>query len=192
MKNDTFWSGEFGDEYHKRNRVQIADRMPFWESAMQFDPEIKSALEVGCGPGWNLLAIHQVHPGCEVHGVDVHPPAIEEARQAGIDAHVCTAVGISSIFERASVDLVFTSGMLIHVAPEDLEAAMQAIIDVSAKYVLAIEYPADKEEEIEYRGFHGKLWKRPFGKLYEKMGLTLLSEGVAGGFDRCSYWLLSK
>jgi pseudaminic acid biosynthesis-associated methylase len=192
MKNDAFWAGEFGHEYHKRNRVDIVPRIPFWESAMQFDPEIRSALEVGCGPGWNLLAIKQVHPGCEVHGVDVHAPSVEAARQVGIEAHVCSATGITSLFECNSIDLVFTSGMLIHVAPSDLEATMRAIIDVSAKYVLAIEYPSAEEEEIEYRGHAGKLWKRPFGKLYTAMGLSLLSEGVAGGFDQCAYWMFEK
>lgn len=192
MKNDSFWAGEFGHEYHKRNRVEIATRLPFWESAMQYDPEVRSVLEVGCGPGWNLLAINQVHPGVELHGVDVNAPAVEEARQAGIDAHVCTAAALTSVVERDSIDLVFTCGMLIHVAPEDLDAAMQAIIDVSAKYVLAVEYAAQKEEDVEYRGFHGKLWRRPFGKLYTDKGLTLLSEGVAGGFDQCAYWILEK
>lgn len=192
MRNDDFWAGPFGNEYHERNRIEIAPRLPFWESAMRFDPEVRSVLEVGCGPGWNLLAIHQVHPGVELHGVDVHGPSVEEARQAGINAQKSNAIGISSLFQSNSIDLVFTAGMLIHVAPEDLEAAMKSIIDVSAKYVLGIEYHADKEEEVEYRGFHGKLWKRPFGKLYQAMGLSLLSEGVAGGFNRCSYWMCEK
>lgn len=191
MKNDTFWSQAFGDQYHQRNRVDWHLRIPFWESAMEYT-QAQSVLEVGCGPGWNLLAIHQVHPGCDLHGVDVHPGAVEEARQQGIQAHVSNALGIMSLYQRSSIDLVFTAGMLIHVAPEDLDAAMSAIIETSAKYVLAIEYEAEKEEEVEYRGHAGKLWRRPFGKLYEAKGLRLLSEGVAGGFDQCTYWLLEK
>jgi hypothetical protein len=90
-------------------------------------------------------------------------------------------------------ELVFTSGVLIHVAPNDLPAFMKAIVHASADYVLAIEYAADKEEEIPYRGQHRALWKRPYGKLYEQMGLTLALQGDAGaGFDRCQFWLLRK
>jgi hypothetical protein len=85
-----------------------------------------------------------------------------------------------------------TSGVLIHVAPDALEVTMRAIIDVSARYVLAIEYDSDEEEEVDYRGHKGKLWKRPFGRLYQALGLRLLSYGEAGGFEKCTYWLLDK
>lgn len=191
MRNDAFWADKFGNEYHQRNRVNVDERMPFWESALQFT-EARSALEVGCGPGWNLLAINKVSPGTDLYGVDVNANAVEEARQQGIEAQVSDALGILGLHQPGSIDLVFTAGLLIHIAPDELEATMRAIAEVSAKYVLAVEYYAEQEEEVEYRGHSGKLWRRPFGKLYQALGLTLLSEGVAGGFDQCSYWLLQK
>lgn len=191
MKNDTFWEQGFGNDYHQRNRVNWRERVPFWQSAMDYT-EAQSVLEVGCGPGWNLLAIQNTHPDTLLNGVDVNASAVEEARQQGIEAHASNALGILSLYEPNSIDLVFTAGMLIHVAPEDLEAAMRAIVMTSGRYVLAVEYAAQEEEEVDYRGHSGKLWRRPFGKLYQQMGLTLLSEGVAGGFDQCSYWLLQK
>lgn len=191
MKNDAFWQQDFGNDYHQRNRVNWRERVPFWQSAMDYT-EAQSVLEVGCGPGWNLLAIQNTHPDTLLNGVDVNASAVEEARQQGIEAHASNALGILSLYEPNSIDLVFTAGMLIHVAPEDLEAAMRAIVMTSGRYVLAVEYAAQEEEEVDYRGHSGKLWRRPFGKLYQQMGLTLLSEGVAGGFDQCSYWLLQK
>ncbi len=65
-------------------------------------------------------------------------------------------------------------------------------MQVSRKYVMAIEYEAEQEEMVEYRGHEGKLWRRPFGKLYQDMGLTLLAYGPAQGFDRCEFFLLEK
>jgi pseudaminic acid biosynthesis-associated methylase len=149
-------------------------------------------LEVGCNAGWNLLAINKTAPNIELHGVDVNAAAVEEARQQGIDAHCTDALGIRGLYEPGTIDLVFTAGVLIHVAPDDLESVMKAIVDTSGRYVLAVEYEAEEETEVEYRGHSGKLWKRPFGRLYQALGLTLLSEGEAGGFDQCSYWLLEK
>ena len=192
MKNDDFWAGSFGQDYHERNRVNWRGRVPFWQSAIDYT-EAHSVLEVGCGPGWNLLAIESVKPSAELNGVDVHAGAAEEARQQGIEAHASNALGIMSLYEPGSIDLVFTAGMLIHVAPEDLEATMRAIITTSGRYVLAIEYAADQEEEVEYRGHAGKLWRRPFGKLYQEMGLTLVAEvPEAEGFDNCTAWLFTK
>jgi len=70
---------------------------------------------------------------------------------------------------------------------------MQKIVDQSYRYVLAVEYESEQEEEIEYRGHTGKLWRRPFGKLYEEMGLRLVGKiENAPGFDSCAAWLLEK
>ena len=191
MRTEDLWSGTFGAEYHVRNRVNWRERVPFWESAMQFT-EAASVLEVGCGPGWNLQAIQAIAPNTELYGVEINAGAAEEARQSGFEVQNTNALGILGLHEPGSIDLVFTAGMLIHVAPADLESVMRAIVAVSGRYVLAIEYAAEQEEEVEYRGQKGALWKRPFGDLYQKLGLRLLSFGEAGGFDECIYWLLDK
>ncbi len=185
------WQGRFGDEYTQRCRVEWRERVPFWQSAMAFT-EAQSVFEFGCNCGWNLLAIQSIAPATRLCGADVNARAVEECRQQGIEAQHVGQHGIVGLYEPGSMDLAFSAGCLIHVAPQDLERTMRSIIDISGKYVLAVEYAADHEIEIEYRGHHGALWKRPFGKLYQDLGLTLLSEGVAGGFDECNFWLLEK
>jgi hypothetical protein len=72
---------------------------------------------------------------------------------------------------------------------------MQELIHHSFDYVLAIEYDADEEEEIEYRGQMGLLWKRPYGELYADLGLTMIHTELIGrdqGFDDCRWWLMRK
>ena len=191
MKTEEFWAGKFGNEYLERNQVNWQERAPFWQSAVEYCAPA-TALEVGCNRGHNLQAIQSVDSSIELYGVDVNATAVEEARQQGFEVQCTSAVTIAGLFDPGSIDLVFTCGMLIHVAPEDLDSVMRAIVATSGRYVLAVEYAADQEEEIEYRGHAGKLWKRPFGKLYEQLGLKLLSVGEAGGFDECVYWLLEK
>jgi pseudaminic acid biosynthesis-associated methylase len=192
LKPEQFWAGEFGNDYVDRCRVDWHARLPFWESAIHYCMPA-SVLEVGCNAGWNLLAIHEISPSVQLHGIDINSKAVEQARQAGIEAMTMPAIPGCQAHGAESMDLVFTAGVLIHVPPEDLAATMRAIVDASAKYVIAIEYEADEEEEVEYRGHKGKLWKRPFGKLYEDMGLRLLSVVPdATGFDKCTAWLLEK
>ena len=191
MKTEQFWEGDFGNEYLQRNRVDWKARVPFWESAIEYCAPA-SVLEVGCNAGWNLMAMQKVDPSIELYGVDINAQAVEEARQNGFEVMRTGAVTIAGLYDPGSMDLVVTCGVLIHVAPEDLDPVMRAIVATSAKYVLAVEYAAEQEEDIEYRGHMGRLWRRPFGALYQSLGLRLISEGVAGGFDDCTYWLLEK
>jgi hypothetical protein len=72
---------------------------------------------------------------------------------------------------------------------------MQTIVNHSFKYVLCIEYESVEEEEIEYRGQTGLLWKRPYRQMYEDLGLREIAFGRVGpedGFDDCIWGLMSK
>jgi pseudaminic acid biosynthesis-associated methylase len=187
MNTVDFWKGDFGADYTARNRVDWRKRIPFWRDVIELTGA-RSAHEFGCNAGWNLSAIRRAFPDVEVAGVEINKTARHQAEAAGINVWNEIEPWVFNSF-----DLSFSSGVLIHIAPEDLKATMRKIVDVSAQYVLAVEYAADKEEEVEYRGHSGKLWRRPFGKMYQDMGLTLVKEWLASdGFDNCTAWLLSK
>lgn len=197
-----FWKGEFGDSYTQRNRVDWRARIPFWDKIIQ-KTGARSVYEVGCNAGWNLSAIKS-HlssirgslPEVKVYGEDVNDKALLQAVMAGLSVNIPSSRNL----EKGQYELVFTAGVLIHIAPQDLQAFMQRIVDASCDYVLAVEYecnpPTLIEEEVEYRGHTGKLWKRPYGKLYQDMGLTLIEKGeiTGNGFDEngVTYWLLRK
>lgn len=186
---EQFWSGAFGDEYTKRNRVAWKQRVPFWREILTLT-RARSVLDVGCNAGWNLHAIRQVDPTVDAMGVDINVAAVTEAEAAGLDAHVISLNQVGVVI--SGFNLVCTSGVLIHVAPADLEESMRNIVQASDRWVLAVEYEADEEQEIDYRGNAERLWKRPFGRLYEAMGLRLHAYSEAAGFDRCSAWLMEK
>lgn len=185
-KTEQLWSGEFGDAYLARNRVNWRSRMRFWGHIMELTGA-RSVYEVGTSAGWNLSAIRRICPDVELYGHDINEHAVYQAQSAGLD------VGHTEAIRCSDIELVFTAGVLIHIPPEKLEFMMKEIIRASCDYVLAIEYASDKEEEVTYRGHSGMLWKRPYGELYQALGLKLVETGDAGeGFDNCQYWLLLK
>ena len=188
-EQEQFWAGEFGDSYTQRNRINWLQRVPFWTGILYLTGA-NTVLEVGANVGWNLLALRIVKPSIFMHGIDVNEGAVKQARSMELNV-----VYSETIIWKNSYDLAFTAGCLIHIGPGQIEKTMEQVITHSAKYILAVEYAADKEEEIEYRGHRNKLWKRPYGKLYQDMGLKLVETGELpkdSGFDDCTYWLLEK
>lgn len=185
---EQFWSGEFGDAYTARNRVDWRARIPFWHDMLKFTGA-RSVFEVGCGAGWNLSAIRETKlHHVELHGCEINDTAAHQAWTAGlweIRLGACT-------LPLQGTELVFTAGLLIHVAPENLPALMKEIVAASTRWVIAVEYASDSEEMVEYRGHKDRLWKRPYGALYEALGMKILHTGDAVGFDRCTYWLMEK
>ena len=185
-----FWAGEFGNAYVERNRYDFRLRKPFWNRILDI-AEPQSILEVGCNIGLNLLALRELDDTVELRGIDINAKALDEAAASGLIVRNVEARDAGEIYHE-KFDLVFTSGVLIHISPDDLATSMASIITASRRHVLAVEYPSDEVTEIEYRGKAERLWKRPYGNLYQDMGLRLIETGVAQGWDRCAYWLLEK
>ena len=181
---EQFWAGEFGNQYTARNRVDWRARIPFWRHILDMTGA-RSVYEVGCNAGWNLSAIKRAYQDVQCYGSDVNGEALYQAERAGLTVY-------QEPCNPWRCELVFTAGVLIHIAPDNLRAMMQRIVEMSTHYVLAVEYSALTEESVEYRGHADRLWKRPYGVLYAQLGLTLIESAEAQGFDRCHYWLLSK
>lgn len=180
------WEGSFGDHYTVRNRVGWEKRVPFWHDVLA-RTKAQSIIEFGCNAGWNLRAIREVDPTLRTFGVDVNHTALAEAREAGLAVDewdvrdpLCTG----------GFDLAFTSGVLIHLDAKAVERAMKVVMMASCRWVLAVEYAAEEEVMVPYRGYTDALWKRPFGKMYEGLGLRLVHTSHAPGFDDCTGWLL--
>jgi spore coat polysaccharide biosynthesis protein SpsF len=60
------------------------------------------------------------------------------------------------------VDLSFTKGVLIHLAPDLLPKAYAQLYHSSRRYILIAEYYNPAPVEVNYRGNQGKLFKRDF------------------------------
>jgi pseudaminic acid biosynthesis-associated methylase len=193
-EQEQFWQGEFGRSYTERNAdLNWRARIPFWRDIIDLTKP-RSVLEAGCNIGSNLKAIRNINPMIALWGCDINQVAIEEAGDAGLSVVNASLFDLKKEWPEYGFDLVATVGVLIHVAPEDLGRAVDSIISVSNRYVLAVEYADETEVEVNYRGHAQRLWRRPFGKLYQERGLSMVAEFDApnDAFDRCRAWLLER
>jgi pseudaminic acid biosynthesis-associated methylase len=96
-------------------------------------------------------------------------------------------------------DVTMTRGLLIHIPPEDLPAAYEALYEHSKRWIIIAEYYSPTPREIDYRGEKGKLWARDFaGDMLSRWpGLKLVDYGFvsrrdANPQDDINWWLLEK
>jgi pseudaminic acid biosynthesis-associated methylase len=191
---EELWAGEFGNEYRQRNRDVGAGRGTFWNTLLTAHPA-DAVLEVGCNNGANLQWI--VAHSSQVVGVDISADALRELHERVPDVRTVVAPARELPFPDDSFDLAFTAGVLIHQPTSTLPAVIGEVVRVSRRYVLAMEYRADEEEEVPYRGQEGALFKRDYGALYRSLfpELVLVDTGFLGaesGWDNVTWWLFDK
>ncbi len=194
---EDLWGGEFGDRYVERNREAAEGREPFWRGLHERHP-FASSLEVGCNVGGNLYWLAQLLEPTAVFGVDINTTALRELRSALPDVNAVHSAARSLPFRDARFELTYTTGVLIHQAPESLPIVMSEVVRCSSRYVLCGEYHADELTEIPYRGERGALFKRDWGALYQTLfpELTLIETSFApkseGGWDDITFCLFEK
>jgi hypothetical protein len=63
--------------------------------------------------------------------------------------------------------LVFTSGVLIHISPNDIDNVLDEMYRCTNKYIWGFEYyNPDEYQRVTYRGNDNLLWKTDFSKLF--------------------------
>jgi SAM-dependent methyltransferase len=87
---------------------------------------LKSVVEIGSGPGRDGEAF--VAAGLTYTGVDLAPESVKACRSLGLDAQVGSVLQLP--FEDAAFDAGWTMSTLLHVANEDLWAALAEIVRV--------------------------------------------------------------
>jgi len=190
------WRSDFGRAYTDRNLHGFLERKTAFQT-MIGDLEVNEILEVGCNQAGNLAVLAGLQPNYHLTGVEPNDYARSLAPNEDERIRVLPGTAFELPFLDATFDLVFTSNVLIHIALADLPLAMQEIYRVSRRYILAIEYYAEQETEIFYRGHTSSLWKRDFRKHFEDLypSLRLQRHGIwdmSVGFDDSTWWLWEK
>jgi pseudaminic acid biosynthesis-associated methylase len=171
------WCGEFGREYTMRSCLTPGQVDALWEKNygsartelnrrfLKNVPPDARILEVGCNIGNQLLLLQQLGYS-NLYGVDVQDYALEIARSRTKSVNFTQASSFSLPYEDKYFDLVFTSGVLIHVSPKDLPAALDEIHRCTKRYIWGSEYYASTTTEINYRGHGELLWKMDYAREY--------------------------
>jgi pseudaminic acid biosynthesis-associated methylase len=172
--------GDFGREYTDRNEklpVQLDEfyektygvtRRELNERILQGVPRDARILEVGCNVGTQLLLLREMGFN-NLSGIEIQSYAIERARQRVEGAKILQGSALSIPFEASEFDLVFTSGVLIHIAPADLPAALSEVHRCTRTWVWGMEYYAPDISEIVYRDNRNLLWKADYARIYQEM-----------------------
>jgi len=185
-EQETFWQGEFGNQYVDRNVGQplVAANLALFAKALTRVGRIDSLVELGTNAGNNLQALRQLLPRCELIGVEINASACAAAQALGI-----AQIWQGSLFDfprERTFDLTLSKGVLIHLAPELLPAAYAQLYELSQRYILIAEYYNPAPVEVPYRGNSGKLFKRDFaGEMLDRYDdLQLLDYGFGYHRDR--------
>jgi pseudaminic acid biosynthesis-associated methylase len=173
-----FWSGSFGKGYNDRNTYTLKGFDQFYKktwgvtrSALNRNflkgLKIDNTLEVGANIGLQLRHL-QSQGYTNLYGLEVQWDAVERAKK--ITQHISLVQGsaFDLPFKDKYFDLVFTSGVLIHIHPKDHKKAMREMYRVSKKYIWGFEYFSEHTQEIPYRGNRNVLWKNNFPQLWKK------------------------
>jgi len=174
------WSGEFGKKYTDRNTLTIDELDELYRKnygitrtelnnlfVEKLNRNIK-ILEVGSNIGNQLLLLQKL--GFKnLYGIEINSYAVEFSKSRTRNINIIQGTVFDIPFKDRYFDLVFTSGLLIHISPSDITMAMKEICRCTKKYIWGFEYYADKYAEIVYRGKKNLLWKANFPKLYHDL-----------------------
>ena len=174
-----FWDGAFAKGYVARNYWDVAtldrvtkkdfgvSRTIMNRESLRDIPKNARILEVGCNVGNNLLHLRKMGY-TDLYAIEIYQQAVVEAKKRIPGAQIIRGDALDIPFKDGYFDLVFTSGVLIHIAPKNRKKVMSEIYRISKKYIWGFEYFADKSTEIPYRGNRNVLWKAPFSELYRQ------------------------
>lgn len=198
------WKSDFGNLYTDRNNDdKLIPRSHLWYSMLtqMVQNMPSSVLEIGAGAGYNLSAIQGVYKGINK---DIKLTAVEPNEKArGLikeipDVSIIEKDSFCIEANNYSFDLSFTSGVLIHIHPDDIQKAMDEIYRVTKNYIVCIEYFSPELREIKYRGEDNLLWANDYGKLWMegKRPLRVISWGFSWklmtGLDNVTWWIFEK
>jgi len=186
-KQESAWKGEFGDAYNERNDMTPEEINKLYLKLYGIKrsdlnelligstyTEYVDILEVGCGTGNQLALVAYGFPKESLHGIDTNEAAVKIAKERGFDVQVGSAFDLP--YPDNSFDLVFTSGLLIHIDFPDLHDVQSEIVRVSKRFVWGLEYYSFSRAEIQYRNRPAMLWKDDYARHYRVYGLKLLRE----------------
>lgn len=181
---ENVWKNDFGQNYTDRNDYTPEQLDSVYLESMgikrsdlnddflsNFDKEAK-ILEVGCNIG-NQLIMLEKQGFKNLYGIEIMPYAVEKAKSRTKGINIIQGSAFDIPFKDNYFDLVFTSGVLIHIDPKDLNKIMNEIIRCSNKYIWGFEYFSEEFVSVNYRGNSELLWKGNYVEKYMKQNKTL-------------------
>jgi len=179
------WKAGIGREYTDRNTLSYVELdMLYWDcfrttrSALNARfledvPLSASILEVGCNIGMQLRHL-QKGGYVDLHGIELQQYAIDRLCVKDVDVRQGSAESLP--YEDGSFDLVFTSGVLIHLPIHILGTAIREMMRVSRHWIWGFEYYSYPRQEITDRNWQDMLWSDDYPALFDARLIRRWSE----------------
>jgi len=177
---ENLWLGNFGQDYTERNIFDPDELDKDYKETfdvsrtdmnelflMDLNLKDKRILEVGCNIG-NQLRFLQSKGYKNLYGIELQPYAVQRAKDFTKGINIIQGEADDIPFKNGYFDLVFTSDVLIHIAPSNLPKVMKEIFRCSKQYIWGFEYYSETFTEVNYRENTNALWKADYAKEYIK------------------------
>lgn len=162
-EQETFWAGDFGDAYIHRNQgdALLASNLSFFSNALRNAHGVRSCIEFGANIGMNIKALQLLHPGIDVHAIEINAEAALQLKKIIPDSQV-HHTSILDFSAKREWDLTLIKGVLIHINPDMLNDVYDKLYQSCGRYLLVVEYYNPTPVSIPYRGHKDRLFKRDF------------------------------
>ncbi len=173
------WSGEFGKQYTDRNCMTLEEMENLWignygftrshmnEIFLRSIPLDVKILEVGSNIGNQLLCLQKAG-FTNLYGVELQAYAVEIAKSRTKNINIIRGSAFDIPYKDGYFDIVFTSGLLIHIAPQDINAVFDEIYRCSKRFIWGAEYYCDQYINVPYREQNALMWKGDFSRMYRE------------------------
>jgi spore coat polysaccharide biosynthesis protein SpsF len=199
-EQETFWAGEFGNEYIKRNDNEqiIAGNVSLFSKILKNTKNVKTVIEFGSNIGLNLRAIKTLLPDVELSGIEINDKSAKILSEYVNHVYNQSILKFKSDYKR---DFVLIKGVLIHINPNELQNVYESLYKTSSKYICIAEYYNPVPVALPYRGHDNKLFKRDFsGEMLDKFkdlqlvdyGFVYHRDNYYSEYDDINWFLLEK
>ncbi len=202
---EDFWTSEFASGYMQRNNIDdkicnVPSRINFFKEVIDKTHDLQSVIEFGANIGLNILALKKLKPTLSITALEINSNACESLKTIPNINVINESIVDAAPEKVGKYDLTFTSGVLIHINPEELDKSYNLLYECSNKYILVAEYYSPKPVMIPYHGKDNVLFKRDFaGELLDRYNkLKLVDYGFKYHRDNCfplgdlTWFLLEK
>ncbi len=179
MRQEKVWLGQFGKAYTDRNMSSLNETDQFYIdnygiSRTMLNKEFledeigknSKILEVGCNIGIQLLLLQRMNY-TDLWGIELQDCAVDIGRKRANRINIVKASAFDIPFKENYFDLVFTSGLLIHISPDNIRKVLDEIYRCTNSRIWGFEYYIpDGYQMVNYRGYDNLLWKTDFSKLF--------------------------
>lgn len=200
-KQETFWKEDYSKEYIERNsEFDLNLGIKAWSKMLRNIDGLENLLECGSNIGRNIEFLEKLLPNTKKSIIELSPDAFEIVTSRYNFSDAVNSSILDAELPSNYYDLVYTTGVLIHIHPDNLLENLTKIYSFSKKYILFGEMFSRNPSFVHYKGADDLLFTRDFGRYFiENFNVEIVDYGFlwghyydVAGFDDCNFWVFKK